>query len=45
MNTITFVSLYSIKEKNDDVVFSCLQPRFLPTKIKKNNSGVFHDII
>lgn len=35
MNTITFVSLYSRREKNDDVVFSCLQPRFLPTKIKK----------
>ena len=35
MNTITFVSLYPRREKNDDVVFSCLQPRFLPTKIKK----------
>ena len=35
MNTITFVSLHAKEEKNDDVVFSCLQPRFLPTKIKK----------
>lgn len=35
MNTITFVSFYATGEKNDDVVFSCFQPRFLPTKIKK----------
>lgn len=47
MNTITFVSLYATGEKNDDVVFSCFQPRFLPMKIKKNknNSGIFHDIV
>lgn len=35
MNTITFVSFYATGEKNDDVVFSCFQPRFLPDKIKK----------
>lgn len=35
MNTITFVCLYAIGEKNDDVVFSYFQHRFLPTKIKK----------
>ncbi len=35
MNTITFVSFYATGEKNDDVVFSCFQPRFLPEKIKK----------
>lgn len=46
MNTITFVSFYATGEKNDDVIFSCFQPRFLPQKIKnKNNSGVFHDIV
>ena len=35
MNTITFVSFYALGEKNDDVIFSCFHPRFLPTKIKK----------
>ena len=35
MNTITFVSFYTTGEKNDDVVFSCFQPRFLLKKIKK----------
>lgn len=30
MNTITLVSLHAKEEKNDDVVFSYIQPRFLP---------------